>query len=397
MGLEGLGGPFDSEARDVWQIVGGTHVAAPDVEASVADLMQPDSCFINLSGLRVHYKICTPPGWGRFRGPLGCTAVVLVHGFGAGAFAFRHVAQQLANDTGCAVVSFDRPGFGLTSRPRPPESSRRVACTATPSCCAWPPRLYGDATGALGPLPRPQLLAVQSDDARTAGLGPRALPGLRQMHVGGARGRGAHCPHGRLLRHHGPAQPAGDSASLHGPRATDGNGATGDTSAGVPIPCAAHVSSPPQVLVSLPPPRQCVCEISEWFLLLSVPAARGVDLGQSAGARRDAPQVPPPPHEALVPGSGKGIRPAASAGGRPPAPSRRRPERPAPRKPVVAERLARHPLPPGVTRASRLAPRPRVPCSRRRGAAAQRSDAGRRPRSFRVARPRSRGWCTPRC
>jgi pimeloyl-ACP methyl ester carboxylesterase len=42
---------------------------------------------------------------------------VLVHGFGGGTFAWRHVQQPLADQTGCRVVAFDRPAFGLTSRP----------------------------------------------------------------------------------------------------------------------------------------------------------------------------------------------------------------------------------------------------------------------------------------
>ncbi|OAY63686.1 Bifunctional epoxide hydrolase 2 [Ananas comosus] len=45
-------------------------------------------------------------------------AVVLVHGFGGGVFSWRHVSSVLARQVGCAVVAFDRPGWGLTSRPR---------------------------------------------------------------------------------------------------------------------------------------------------------------------------------------------------------------------------------------------------------------------------------------
>lgn len=46
----------------------------------------------------------------------GCTnrhaGIVLVHGFGAGLFCWRHIMQPLANSTGCRVVAFDRPAFG---------------------------------------------------------------------------------------------------------------------------------------------------------------------------------------------------------------------------------------------------------------------------------------------
>ncbi|VAH62040.1 unnamed protein product [Triticum turgidum subsp. durum] len=48
----------------------------------------------------------------------GKFAVVLVHGFGGGVFAWRHVSNLLARQVGCTVLAFDRPGWGLTSRPR---------------------------------------------------------------------------------------------------------------------------------------------------------------------------------------------------------------------------------------------------------------------------------------
>lgn len=38
--------------------------------------------------------------------------VVLVHGFGGGVFAWRHLLQPLADAVGVRVVAFDRPGFG---------------------------------------------------------------------------------------------------------------------------------------------------------------------------------------------------------------------------------------------------------------------------------------------
>lgn len=49
---------------------------------------------------------------------MGKFAVVLVHGFGGGVFSWRHVISALARQIGCTVVAFDRPGWGLTSRPR---------------------------------------------------------------------------------------------------------------------------------------------------------------------------------------------------------------------------------------------------------------------------------------
>ncbi|KAL0425075.1 UNVERIFIED_CONTAM: hypothetical protein Sradi_1042300 [Sesamum radiatum] len=44
--------------------------------------------------------------------------IILVHGFGGGVFSWRNVMSDLARQTGCAVAAFDRPGWGLTSRPQ---------------------------------------------------------------------------------------------------------------------------------------------------------------------------------------------------------------------------------------------------------------------------------------
>ncbi|GKC01291.1 alpha/beta hydrolases superfamily protein [Tanacetum coccineum] len=44
--------------------------------------------------------------------------VVLVHGFGGGVFSWRHIMAVLSRQVNCIVASFDRPGWGLTSRPR---------------------------------------------------------------------------------------------------------------------------------------------------------------------------------------------------------------------------------------------------------------------------------------
>ncbi|KAK6125170.1 hypothetical protein DH2020_041091 [Rehmannia glutinosa] len=44
--------------------------------------------------------------------------IVLVHGFGGGVFSWRNVMGVLSRQIGCSVAAFDRPGWGLTSRPR---------------------------------------------------------------------------------------------------------------------------------------------------------------------------------------------------------------------------------------------------------------------------------------
>ncbi|KAI3737590.1 hypothetical protein L2E82_27598 [Cichorium intybus] len=48
----------------------------------------------------------------------GQFGIVLVHGFGGGVFSWRHVMGVLSRQVNCVVASFDRPGWGLTSRPR---------------------------------------------------------------------------------------------------------------------------------------------------------------------------------------------------------------------------------------------------------------------------------------
>ncbi|AEE29329.1 unnamed protein product [Arabidopsis thaliana] len=50
-------------------------------------------------------------------GESGQFGVVLVHGFGGGVFSWRHVMGSLAQQLGCVVTAFDRPGWGLTARP----------------------------------------------------------------------------------------------------------------------------------------------------------------------------------------------------------------------------------------------------------------------------------------
>ncbi len=74
------------------------------------------------------------------------TGIVLMHGYGGGAFSWRHVLGPLARSTGCRVVAFDRPAFGeeqpcATNMPLSasvlkyteallPKRGARVACSA---------------------------------------------------------------------------------------------------------------------------------------------------------------------------------------------------------------------------------------------------------------------------
>ncbi len=63
--------------------------------------------------MQVHYKEVVPPSVAGSQDPEAQQlAIVLVHGFGAGVFAWRHVMEPLAYQCQCRVLAFDRPAFG---------------------------------------------------------------------------------------------------------------------------------------------------------------------------------------------------------------------------------------------------------------------------------------------
>lgn len=88
-------------------LVGPFLVPVPPLEDTVPveTLADPDSRFIDVDGLTIHYKQMGQ----------GAPAFVLLHGFGASTFSWREVMGPLA-ELG-TVVAFDRPAFGLTERP----------------------------------------------------------------------------------------------------------------------------------------------------------------------------------------------------------------------------------------------------------------------------------------
>ena len=103
----------------------GRRVTTPQLVVRAEDLAEPGDEFIGLLGLRVRVR----------RSGHGEPTVVLLHGFGASVFSWRHVLPMLTE--GRQVVAFDRPAFGLTSRLVPGEWD--------PS--DWPPGgPYGPAT-----------------------------------------------------------------------------------------------------------------------------------------------------------------------------------------------------------------------------------------------------------
>ena len=89
-------------------------IPVPPLEGTVPpeQLADPDSRFVDINGLQVHYKIAGQ----------GEPVLVLLHGFGASVFSWREVmeplAESLASEIG-TVIAFDRPAFGLTERPMP--------------------------------------------------------------------------------------------------------------------------------------------------------------------------------------------------------------------------------------------------------------------------------------
>ena len=75
----------------------------------VRDLADPDSRFVELSGIQVHYKMAGAGG----------PTLLLLHGFAASVFSWREAMALMSKST--TVVASDRTGFGLTQRPMPGE------------------------------------------------------------------------------------------------------------------------------------------------------------------------------------------------------------------------------------------------------------------------------------
>ncbi|MBN1955932.1 MAG: alpha/beta hydrolase [Anaerolineae bacterium] len=92
-------------------LVGPFLVPVPPLEntAPPEQLADPDSQFVDVNGLQVHYKLVGE----------GEPALILLHGFAASLFSWREVMAPLAEHG--TVVAFDRPAFGLTERPLPGE------------------------------------------------------------------------------------------------------------------------------------------------------------------------------------------------------------------------------------------------------------------------------------
>uniref|UniRef100_A0A7S0CXL9 AB hydrolase-1 domain-containing protein n=1 Tax=Micromonas pusilla TaxID=38833 RepID=A0A7S0CXL9_MICPS len=138
-GVDGVAGfdGFDasasaSAARSPHRVGTSRQLVYSDGEVPADALADADSRFATIRGVRIHYKDSfTFSAEDQSVGDGGAesgffppdAAVVFVHGFGAGAFSWRKIAPSLATTLGVRVISLDRPGFGLSARPKRGEFS----------------------------------------------------------------------------------------------------------------------------------------------------------------------------------------------------------------------------------------------------------------------------------
>ncbi|MFU8826889.1 MAG: alpha/beta fold hydrolase, partial [Brevefilum sp.] len=88
-------------------MVGPFLVPVPELADTqpVSALADPDSLFLEVNGLKVHYKQAGSDD----------PVFILLHGFGASTFSWREVMAPLSAYG--TVIAYDRPAFGLTERP----------------------------------------------------------------------------------------------------------------------------------------------------------------------------------------------------------------------------------------------------------------------------------------
>ena len=80
-------------------------VSALDGLVTETEFADPDSKFIEINDVTVHYK---EMGTGE-------TTFILLHGFGASTYSWREVMDDFSQHG--RVIAYDRPAFGLTERP----------------------------------------------------------------------------------------------------------------------------------------------------------------------------------------------------------------------------------------------------------------------------------------
>jgi pimeloyl-ACP methyl ester carboxylesterase len=88
-------------------LVGPFLVPVPPAPGTVPpqQLADPDSHFVEINDLMVHYKTLGQ----------GAPYFILLHGFGASLFSWHAVMEPLSQHG--TVIAYDRPAFGLTERP----------------------------------------------------------------------------------------------------------------------------------------------------------------------------------------------------------------------------------------------------------------------------------------
>ncbi|CAA7398264.1 unnamed protein product [Spirodela intermedia] len=112
----------------------GRNVAGVDQDELVDPTMlsDPDSFFCEFNGIQIHHKVChhgEEQTGQPFNSEISSASagsnvpkvglpMILLHGFGASVFSWAGVMKPLASLIGSSVLAFDRPAFGLTSRPR---------------------------------------------------------------------------------------------------------------------------------------------------------------------------------------------------------------------------------------------------------------------------------------
>ena len=81
-----------------------------DDTVPASQLAGPDSRFIAIGGLEIHYQSSVPP---RSAGP---PPLMLLHGFGSSTYSWHEVIDPLGDLSW--ALAFDRPAFGLSDRPQ---------------------------------------------------------------------------------------------------------------------------------------------------------------------------------------------------------------------------------------------------------------------------------------
>ncbi|WJX48832.1 hypothetical protein P8452_35342 [Trifolium repens] len=97
--------------------IGGSSLYAPLLDSNASSVFSEDIPIFHLDGISEENgtsKLDSLP----LEQSIGQLGVVFIHGFGGGVFSWRHVMGSLAREINCAVAAFDRPGWGLSSRPR---------------------------------------------------------------------------------------------------------------------------------------------------------------------------------------------------------------------------------------------------------------------------------------